>query len=403
MLKRELPAHPRGAVSEAVLCVISLQSPGEPARLYSGAVHSSDTLNAESFPFVRRAKEGGPSAQCSREGRRGLPGCQQGKRDGALTGPTLSSSVALHHHCYEQASLSCLANKQRNAGRDVVRKVQSFRLGFGSPGPDMPFGPGCGGGWPCPRQEPAPCSGPGCAPSYPGTGQEVVACILLVSLLGDRGRGLPPGTRREQRSSLAGSTRPSGRAPGFSPGREGPRPSARRKARMPAALQVGGFPGPGGLATASGELGALTQGPHTGSRVPAGPRVGVPGSSQRGRRAWAGGRGPGTTGCSQRGPCVRGPAGCRLPRLRHSAARRRRHAITHLHLPRQARRLRGLHAISSPVTLAHRCLSSLCLGGGPVLHLLKGHLCPTLKAGGSVGPRRLLFLTMSALTGSLAA
>lgn len=56
MLKRELPAHPRGAVSEAVLCGLSLRSLGEPVRLYSGAVHSSNTLNAV-LPVCETSKE----------------------------------------------------------------------------------------------------------------------------------------------------------------------------------------------------------------------------------------------------------------------------------------------------------------------------------------------------------
>lgn len=63
----------------------------------------------------------------------------------------------------------------------------------------------------------------------------------------------------------------------------------------------------------------------------------------------------------------------------------------HLHLSHQARAAVCLHTISPSVTGSHRCLSSSCVGGGPVLHLLKGHLCPTLKAGGSVGPRHYFF------------
>lgn len=260
----------------------------------------------------------------------------------------------------------------------------------------MPFGAGCGGGWPCPRRQPAPCSGPGRAPSCPGTGQEVVACVLLVSLLGDRGRGLPPGTRREQQSSLAGSTRPSGRAPGCSPGlsARGLPGGGRRGCRL---LSRWGLPWARRAGHGVWRAGRSDTGPHTGARVPAGPRVGagqragsnsrVPGSSQRGRaglgwRPWSkDSRLQSARPLRARSP--RRPA----PRLRHGAARRRRHAITRLHLPHQARRLRGLRAIPSSVTVAHRCLSSLCLGGGPVLHLLKGHLCPTLKAGGSVAPR----------------
>lgn len=186
----------------------------------------------------------------------------------------------------------------------------------------MPFGAGCGGGWPCPRREPAPCSGPGRAPSCPGTGQEVVACVLLVSLLGDGGRGLPPGTRREQQSSLAGSTRPSGRAPGSSAGlsARGLPGGGRRGCRL---LSRWGLPWARRAGHGVWRAGRSDTGPHTGARVPAGPRVGagqragsnsrVPGSSQRGRRAWAGGRGPRTAGSSQRGPYVSGPPGGRLP------------------------------------------------------------------------------------------
>ena len=113
----------------------------------------------------------------------------------------------------------------------------------------------------------------------------------------------------------------------------------------------------------------------------------VTGSSQRGRAGLElAGCGPRTTGCSQRGSYVRCPPGCRLPPAPsqlHPKVEAPHHSIS---ITRPGR-LYGLHAISSSVIVTHRCLSSLRLGGGPVLRLLKGHLCPTLKAGGSVGPR----------------
>ena len=190
------------------------------------------------------------------------------------------------------------------------------------------------------------------------------------------------------------STRPSQRPPGFSPGREYLWSSGWRKVRMPTALWVGGLPwarwaghdvwrvdtgsshGDPGCRQASA-LGLVSEGEN--SRVT--------GSSQRGRAGLEfAGCGPRTTGCSQRGSYVRCPPGCRLPPA-PSQLRPKVEAPHHSISITRPGRLYGLHAISSSVIVTHRCLSSLRLGGGPVLRLLKGHLCPTLKAGGSVGPR----------------
>ena len=60
---------------------------------------------------------------------------------------------------------------QHSAGTVSGRSVrESFCLGYGVTGPDVPFAPGCGRCWPCPP-------GPGCAPARPGMEHEAVVCI----------------------------------------------------------------------------------------------------------------------------------------------------------------------------------------------------------------------------------
>lgn len=307
---------------------------------------------------------------------------------------------------------------------------ESFCLGYGITG-----------------SRPARCTWmrPVLALSLPGTGPVLWGRGVLLPAQGRSGRRscVSPGTRGHglpTRHAAGVAEQPGGEEPALTETAwllrgqrvpEYPWSSRWRKARMPIALQEGGFPGlepprSHGRPRRTGRDAWTVGRSDTGSShgVPGCRQTPAPGWSARGMQQQSHWQLAARVGGSQ-GACGAAPVlaawfkdtqpqparflRARSPRLPASPS-----SVTapptgggtpslHLHLSHQARAAVCLHAISSSVTGTHQCLSSSCLEGGPVLHLLKGHICPTLKAGGSVGPRRLLFLTMFVLTGNLAA